>query len=341
MFCVRNARLEDLEDIYKLSELETLINLPHDRDYLTHVITNSLESFAQPQRERTQNHYFFVIEDCEHSQVVGVSLIHGQHGTYEMPHFFFRICHETKSYPPLNAKISHKVLVLDFEIHGYSEVGGLILHPQYRKTPYKLGKQLSLARFLYIARHRESFTDIIHTELLPSINPKGEPPLWEAFGKKFTQMSYREADHTTRTDKEFIIALFPWGEKIYEALLPKDAQEAIGQVGPNTAPAKAMLKKIGFQYTEEIDPFDGGPHYRCPRDDILPVKQARSVKIKHSENTTPAQPYLVQLEQKDCHFYCIQVIGTLTEETHTLHLSSSLAKQYNIKNGQEAFCTPI
>ena len=176
MFCTRNAQLADLDDIYELSKLETLINLPRDRNRLSHIINNSLESFVLPHQDRAKNHYLFVLEDCSNSQVVGVSLIHGQHGTDEKPHFFFRVESETKSYPPIDAKLTHKVLVLDYEPNGYSEVGGLILHPKYRKNPYKLGKQLSLARFLYISIRRELFTKIIHTEFLPSINPQGENP---------------------------------------------------------------------------------------------------------------------------------------------------------------------
>ena len=155
-------------------------------------------------------------------------------------------------------------------------------------------------------------------------------------------MSYREADHLCRTDKQFIIQLFPWGEKIYETLLPENAREAIGQVGPNTAPAKAMLEKIGFQYMHEIDPFDGGPHYRCPRDEILPVKQSRHIHIEHREESAdPSQLYLLQVERENCPFYCVQVAGALDHETNKLYLPKPLATQYNIENGQEGFCIPI
>jgi len=33
-----------------------------------------------------------------------------------------------------------------------------------------------------------------------------------------------------------------------------------------------MLKKIGFTYSNQVDPFDGGPHLRAKVDDLVPVQ---------------------------------------------------------------------
>jgi len=37
--------------------------------------------------------------------------------------------------------------------------------------------------------------------------------------------------------------------------------------------AEIRIKKIGFVYKNQIDPFDGGPHLWANVDDILPVKK--------------------------------------------------------------------
>jgi arginine/ornithine N-succinyltransferase beta subunit len=34
-----------------------------------------------------------------------------------------------------------------------------------------------------------------------------------------------------------------------------------------------MLKKIGFKYKNQVDPFDGGPHLWVDVEDMLPVKK--------------------------------------------------------------------
>ena len=90
---------------------------------------------------------------------------------------------------------------------------------------------LSYVRFLYLARHRQLFRDEVLSELMPPLEPDGTSLLWEALGRKFTGLSYQEADRLSQDNKEFIRALFPQ-DPIYASLLPGKVQELIGQVGP-------------------------------------------------------------------------------------------------------------
>ena len=39
-----------------------------------------------------------------------------------------------------------------------------------------------------------------------------------------------------------------------------------------------MLEDIGFKYMEEVDPFDGGPHYRSKLTDLRPYKDFCCIK---------------------------------------------------------------
>ena len=339
MFLIRNIGIEDLNDLYQLSQLEHLINLPRDKKQLRDRIQNSLQSFKKPNDNKALNYYLFVLEDLTKSKIIGISMIHGQHGTEKHPHFFFRVYKEQKRCSALKTEFTHTILELDYEPNGCSEIGGLILHPDYRGRAGKLGKQLSFCRFLYMALYPQRFTDTIHTELLPPLNPQGSPPLWEAIGKKFTQMSYDEADRLSRLNKEFIIELFPWKDKIYGSLLPPEALETIGKVSPGTQAVKSMLEKIGFQYMNEVDPFDGGPHYRCARNQILPVKQSRRVKIQHSDTFEDAQSYLIQIARDQYDFCCQYVEGKVDQ--NRLYVPKPLAKQYDITNGLETVCIPM
>ena len=339
MFLVRSVCEQDLNHLEELSRLENLLNLPRDREQLAKKIQTAAESFKIPFTDKSKNHYIFVLEDTSQSRVIGVSMIHGQHGTEESPHFFFKISDVKKSTPVIDDIFSHEVLELDYEPNGYSEIGGLVLHPDYRGNEYKLGKQLSFSRFLYMAMNPLLFTPVIHTELLPPLNAEGNPPLWDAIGKRFTNMSYCEADFLSRSQTDFILDLFPWKERIYKELLPREARQAIGQVSSNTRPVKAMLEKIGFHYTKEVDPFDGGPHYRCPRDEILPIKNFKHVKIKCVEGGDFSDGYLMKMNYGQFDFCCGRVEGRL--EGNTLFLASPLAKELEIKDNEKTCCIPM
>ena len=85
-------------------------------------------------------------------------------------------------------------------------------------------------------------------------------------------MDYWEADQLCGKNKEFILSLFPSG-KIYTTFFPAEARNALGKVGKDTEPVVHMLKKIGFKYHDQVDPFDGGPHLWGEVDELLPIKK--------------------------------------------------------------------
>jgi arginine N-succinyltransferase len=199
-------------------------------------------------------------------------MIHAQHGTDHEPHFFLTVGQESKFSQTINTGFVHGTLKLGLDTNGPTEIGGLILDPDYRGHQEKLGKQLSFVRFLYMANNPDRFKPMVHSELMPPLDKYGNSPLWEAVGRRFLNMNYHEADILSRNNKEFILSLFP-SENIYQTLLPMEARESIGKVGKETEPVKRMLENIGFKYTFEVDPFDGGPHFRCPLKNIEPIKE--------------------------------------------------------------------
>jgi arginine N-succinyltransferase len=241
-------------------------------------IESSMRSFKSPSTDLSRNYYIFVLENFETNEILGVSMIHAQHGTDVEPHFYLTVGQEAKFSQTINTGFVHGTLKLGLDYNGPTEIGGLILDPEYRGHKDKLGKQLSFVRFLFMAIHPERFKPMIHSELMPPFDKHGNSPLWEAVGRRFMNMNYQEADVLSRNNKEFILSLFP-SENIYQTLLPMEAREAIGKVGKETEPVRKMLESIGFKYTYEVDPFDGGPHYRCPLKDIKPIKEKLSGEL--------------------------------------------------------------
>ena len=264
MFVLRDVHADDLDELERLAHHLNTLNLPASREKLAEIIEESCLSFsgALPHHRRQ---YVFVMEDVEAGRLIGTSMIIAQHGSFERPTVYFEVRPEQKYSQTLSKYFVHQVLQLTFNYDGPTEIGGLILDPEYQGHPMKLGKLLSFMRFLFIGRHPEWFREAIIAELLPELNADGTSDLWECLGANFTGLGYREADQLSRQNVEFIRSLFPQ-TPIYTSLLPEHVREKIGVVGGPTRPVEKMLRSIGFEWDRSIDPFDGGPTFVCATD---------------------------------------------------------------------------
>jgi len=277
MFTIREVFPEDLQGLHEVASHLDTVNLPNDRGILEKLIDHSRKSF-NGQLDVFKREYLFVLVDDAEQKIIGTSMIHAQHGTRRAPHIFFDVMQDERYSETLDKHFIHKVLRIGYNYNGPTEIGGLVLHPAYRRKTEALGKWLSYVRFLYIGLHRASFRDEVLSELLPPLQDDGTSLLWEALGRHFTGMSYQEADRVSQSNKEFIRALFP-ADSIYISLLPYSVQKLIGQVGPDTKGVEKMLRRIGFEYADRIDPFDGGPHFIAKTDDITLVKASKSARV--------------------------------------------------------------
>jgi arginine N-succinyltransferase len=232
-------------------------------------------------------------------------------------------------------------LKLGLDYNGPTEIGGLILNPDFRGHKEKLGKQLSFVRFLFMGMHPERFKPMIHSELMPPFDKQGNSPLWEAIGRRFMNMNYVEADVLSRNNKEFILSLFP-SENIYQTLLPMEAREAIGKVGRETEPVKKMLESIGFKYTYEVDPFDGGPHYRCPLKDVKPIKEKITGLLITNKNfeADKAREVILSLEHPEHDFFAVRTLLQVHGDGQ-LSVDPQLIKNMNLKLPQKVTAIPF
>jgi arginine N-succinyltransferase len=254
------------------------VNLPHDREVIEGILDRSARSFAG-ELSGADLEFLFVLEDLEAKRIIGTSMIYAQHGTKRAPHIFFRVENDERYSVTLDRYFVHRTLRIGYNYNGPTEIGGLILLPEYRRNTQALGKTLSYVRFLFIRMHRPLFRNQVISELLPPLEPDGTSKLWKALGRRFTGLTYQEADRLSKDNKEFIHALFP-DDPIHLELLPDDVQAIIGQVGEETKPVERMLRRIGFEYADQIDPFDGGPHFIANTDEITIVRDAREVEVR-------------------------------------------------------------
>lgn len=276
-FLVRAVKHDDVTQLVDLARQFTLLNLPGDRKIISQKVERSVASFAG-HNEKINSEYLFVLEDVEERVIVGSSLIMAKHGNDDIPHNYFKILKRDHYSNDLGIGFIHQVLRFQIDTDGPSEIGGLLIDKMYRRRPEKLGKQISLSRFVYMGLYPDRFEDRILCELTPPLTDEGRSEFWEALGRRFTGLPYQEADMLSQSHKEFITSLFPT-EDIYMCLLDSKARLVLGRVGEVTKPAQHLLESIGFEYLEEVDPFDGGPHFGAKTKDILPIKEGRRLRV--------------------------------------------------------------
>jgi arginine N-succinyltransferase len=282
-FVIRDIAPGDLDDFQRAAAHLDSVNLPDDREALAQIIERSRRSFAAAATgagepaAKDRCHVFVAVERAS-GRVVGTSMVFPQHGSRKAPHVYFDVLEEERYSETLDRHFVHRVLRIGYNYKGLTEIGGLVVLPEFRRHPERIGRLLMSVRFLYIARHRAAFRDDVLSELMPPLEPDGASLLWESLGHRFTGLTYQEADRLSQDNKEFIRALFPQ-DPLYASLLPPHVQELIGQVGPETKAVERMLREVGFVYAHRIDPFDGGPHFQARTDDITPVRSTRVGRV--------------------------------------------------------------
>jgi arginine N-succinyltransferase len=273
---IRAATRRDRDDLLELARFLDSVNLPHDATAIDELLDVSERSFSGAIGDPRRREYIFVLRDRASERAIGTSMIIGQLGRRDAPYIYVDVLNEEKYSATLDKHFIHKVLSIGYSFHGPTEIGGLVMHPECRRAPERLGMLISYVRFLWIRMHREAMQPELLAELLPPLEPDGTSHLWEAVGRHFTGLSYREADRLSKKNKEFIRGLWPEGD-IYASLLSPQAQDVIGKVGPQTRGVEKLLRRIGFRYAERIDPFDGGPHFVAPTDEVTLVRRARQL----------------------------------------------------------------
>jgi len=275
---IRGATPYDEEQLHAVAHHLNTVNLPDDREEIRAIVEHAQKSFTGQLKDPKRREYVFVLVDTEKDRIIGTSMIIAQLGRRDAPYIYLDVIDEERYSATLDKHFKHTTLSIGYSYNGPTEIGGLILLPEYRKVPERLGLIISYVRFLYMRMHRELFRDEVLAELLPPLEADGTSHLWDALGRHFTDMTYAEADRLSKKNKEFIRSLFPEGT-LYASLLPQQAQDVIGKVGVQTKGVERMLRRIGFRYAERVDPFDGGPHFTAPTDEITLVARSHKARI--------------------------------------------------------------
>lgn len=134
MVIIRPVKPTDLDDLVALTHQETygLTSLPRDARLLRTRILESLFAFQKLVQKPGGELYMFVMEDLTTGHVIGTSCIISKVGGFQ-PFYSYRIdvsVHESKT---LGIRKEVPTLHLIKEHSGPSEIGGLLLAPEYRR----------------------------------------------------------------------------------------------------------------------------------------------------------------------------------------------------------------
>ncbi|HKS35043.1 MAG TPA: arginine N-succinyltransferase [Enterobacteriaceae bacterium] len=277
MMVIRPVARDDLDGLLAMAGKTGggLTSLPADRETLSARIERALQTW-QGTLEKSEQGYVFVLEETDSGSVVGICAVEVAVGLND-PWYNYRVGTLVHASKELNVYNALPTLFLSNDHTGSSELCTLFLDPDWRKEGN--GYLLSKSRFLFMAAFRDRFNEKVVAEMRGVIDEHGYSPFWESLGNRFFSMAFSRADYLCGTgQKAFIAELMP-KHPIYTDFLSPEARAVIGEVHPQTAPARAVLEKEGFRYCNYVDIFDGGPTLECDIDRVRAIRKSRLVEV--------------------------------------------------------------
>lgn len=338
-FVIREARPRDHRQLLGLARELDSINLPTDARDLRDTIARSARSFRGKMRERSRAVYLFCAEEIATGRIAAASMIIGKHGTPQSPHYYLEMDSDERYSHTLRKTVRHTYLRLRYSMDGPTELGGLIVTAAMRGHPERIGKQISLVRYLYLAKHRRRFESHVVAEMLAPMTLDHGNIFWDHYGGKVTGLSFREADQLSSRDKEFIRTLFP-ESPLYTFLLPEDVRASLGAVGENTRGAVRLIEQAGMKFLGHIDPFDGGPYYGAATADLEPVKNMRTYTAKPgSPDPQRARPFMLGYESE--RGFCAVMADAEVLNEKTIAVVPAILKALGINDKKRVDTIPL
>ncbi len=275
MTIVRLARASDLDGLLELSATvdESMTTVPRSSSAMAERLDRAERSAAPDRVVDGDEAYLFVLEEGD--RILGLSAVYASVGV-DRPFYSYKVSSISQASPELGVRVDTRILHLVNDYAGSSVVGTLFLHPDARGGGR--GRLLSLARFVFMAAHRDRFGERVMAEMRGLTDPDGSSPFWNAVGRRFFQREFSDAQLRTGHEFRYISDLFPT-YPIYADLLPTEAQAVIGRTHPEAEPAAALLQEQGLRNHGYVDIFDAGLCLHGFIDDVDIVRNAQRVSL--------------------------------------------------------------
>ncbi len=319
MMILRPVKRDDLQLLKALAGVSSigLTSLPKSEEGLAAKIEGSLKAFDKKNERPHSDQYIFVLEDLVSKQIVGTCGIKAQTAV-KYPTYRFR-----------KSKDRHTRDILETVEHrmGPSEICGLYLHPEFRKT--YLGTLLSYSRFLFMATHQTRFTETVFAEMRGYFDDNNDCPFWNGVGRKFYDVDFERSVELRLGVNDFVDRILP-EYPLYIDLLPQEVQDVIGKPHPNTEAAVKLLQQIGFQLMEEVDLFDAGPNMIAPLIDVVPYRDCEMLPIVEIKALAGKDNWIVLSQSLDVR----ACLARCEKKENGLVLDESAAEQLRVAEGE-------
>ena len=153
MFVLKPAHIDDLDQLLALADVMApgITTFPPNKAVIREKIAKSQAAFALSIDDvSTPRDFLLVLHDTSTSRVIGTTAIYSHIGA-EYPFYSFKRVTEVHmtQLPDRDEviKVESTSLQLVHDFHGGTEVGTLLLHPDYKG--YGLGKMLAKSRYLF------------------------------------------------------------------------------------------------------------------------------------------------------------------------------------------------
>ena len=259
---IRPAMPPDIEDFYELACLAGagFTSLPANEALLAERLSSSERAFAGG-----SGVLMLALEDRTQRRVVGCAAV--KPGGRSRPDFLnFFVNSNRQDLEPTS------------RYDDMTEVGSLLLHPNYRSNG--IGPWLARSRYLLIATDLDRFGRHIFSELRGVVDEDDRSPFYDSVCARHFGCSFAEADdRCARGRQGELNALLP-NAPITLGTLSPEAQAVIAK--PHAAGMRALdyLKAEGFRFEGVVDLLDGGPAVLAESHRIKTIAQSFDVRLK-------------------------------------------------------------
>jgi arginine N-succinyltransferase len=278
MKIIRPIKASDYPALHAIAQESGIgfTSLPVNEELLQGKIARAESAIQSTPTKAGMQSYLFVMEDTETGEVVGTTGIEATVGLQDAFYHYHisKVVHASRE---LNVHNTVDLLHFCNDYTGVSEICTLFLRENARQGLN--GRFLSKMRFLFMAEHKERFSDVVIAEMRGVSDEQGRSPFWAWLEEHFFSMDFPTADYMTGIgNKVFIAELMP-KHPIYVNLLSKAAQDCIGKVHEKTIPALRLLEQEGFKCRGYVDIFDAGPTVEADVKNIATVQASRKASI--------------------------------------------------------------
>lgn len=280
MWLVRPVQKKDLADLRAIvhgRDARISSTLAREEEHLARTIEYSIQGFSGTPETNGCRRFLFVLEDTEQGRVVGVAGIDARAGNGQP---FYNYRRDALIHASHELGISQRVEVL-YPSHALTDQSLLcsfLMAPDLAAG--EAAELLSRTRMLFIAGHRQWFTDSMVVEIQGVQTATGGVPFWDSLGRHFFDMDFARADHcSSALSKTFIAELMPHNP-IYVTLLSAAAREAIARPHSGVAGTFELLRREGFHSGDYIDIFDGGPVLHAHTDHLKTIATCRRERLR-------------------------------------------------------------